>query len=247
MKQGIEFGVTLVRHARSLGNEAGYYCGQLDVDLVQAGVEQAELTGKVLKDETFDLVISSGLKRALKTALVILQQNNNISNDDANDYQSIIKTDELMKERSFGVMEGKNHSDFIKKALELGIQDVDHKYPSRNFTPEGGESEADVDARVSLFIKKLFANEMLDVGPEERSIKQVLLTSHSGWIRSFVRILYKTGKVSGITEDQMGSKLSNCAISKFAFTIDPETRQLIAGKCLCLFDGSHIEDLKKKM
>lgn len=253
MKQGIEVCVILVRHGKSESNEAGYYSGHLDVNLVKSGVEQAVLTGQALKDETFDLVVSSDLKRAQHTAHHLLLQNNHIgkikstavatSDHDADQLLgNIIQADVLLRERSYGVMEGKSKSDFIKKALELGIQDCNPKEPTRCFTPEGGESEEEVKARVSLFIKKLFANDNLvgRQGDDGAGIKQILLASHSGWIRTFVDWMNETGKVSGITADGLGSKLSNGAITKFALTIDPETRQLIDGKCLSLYDDSHI-------
>ena len=112
-----------------MANEVGYYSGHLDVELVPKGVEQAELAGEALKDEAFDLVISSDLKRALETARVILRQQH--KNNAAASNQLSIETDILLRERSYGVMEGKNKGDFLKKALELGFKDVDPKNPSR--------------------------------------------------------------------------------------------------------------------
>lgn len=236
MRQGLEFSITIVRHGKSESNKAGYYSGHLDVDLIPTGVEQAKLTGQALKDEIFDLVISSDLKRAYKTVHQLLLQNNKTSKS-KEQVDDMIKTDKLLRERNYGVMEGKNNADFLKKALELGIHDCDPKDPTRCFTPEGGESEDDVMARVSLFIKKLFANERLG---EEGGIKHVLLASHSGWIRTIADWMHDSGKVSDISRNQMQSKLSNCAITQYALSIDPETRELMAGKCLRLYDDQHL-------
>lgn len=60
--------VFLIRHAESQANADGYWNGQLDGPLSAHGEESLGALGKRLADEEFDIVVSSPLERARRTA-----------------------------------------------------------------------------------------------------------------------------------------------------------------------------------
>jgi len=63
--------ITLLRHGRSLADDENKFEGRYDSPLTEIGINQAtELAGqwKNSKDRQYDLIVSSPLKRAKKTA-----------------------------------------------------------------------------------------------------------------------------------------------------------------------------------
>lgn len=65
--------VYFVRHGESTANQDGICAGQTDVELTTLGVTQAKRAGRELRDENtpIDIIITSPLKRARKTAEII--------------------------------------------------------------------------------------------------------------------------------------------------------------------------------
>ena len=62
----------LVRHGESNANGNGFFAGQLDIELSQRGLHQAELTAKYISEHySVDAVYTSDLQRAYHTALPI--------------------------------------------------------------------------------------------------------------------------------------------------------------------------------
>ena len=72
----IRFDLTVVRHGETNDNLARILSGQTNTPLNQTGDSQATAAGKQLADDSFDLVLSSDLIRAARTATLILEQNN---------------------------------------------------------------------------------------------------------------------------------------------------------------------------
>jgi broad specificity phosphatase PhoE len=64
----------LVRHGQSEGNFAGVVQGRLDFSLTPLGIRQAEATAERLAAEQVDRILSSPLRRAMETALVISER-----------------------------------------------------------------------------------------------------------------------------------------------------------------------------
>lgn len=63
--------ITLIRHGRSVANDANLWQGQGDSPLSAEGRKQVELLGRRLEWAEFDLVISSDLERAADTAAAL--------------------------------------------------------------------------------------------------------------------------------------------------------------------------------
>jgi len=90
----------IVRHGESVGNVLRIIQGQKDYELTKKGFEQAEKIGLRLKDESFEAIYSSDLKRAADTAKAISKQQKT----------KLILTEKL-RERNFGSFVDKQGSD----------------------------------------------------------------------------------------------------------------------------------------
>lgn len=109
--------IYVVRHGESEWNSIGRIAGRIDISLSKKGIEQAKKTAKKLKSVDFDVVISSPLKRTLKTAELLTSKP--------------IKIDDRIIERDNGILEGmfKNEIpedvDFNSQdACRYGIEDI---------------------------------------------------------------------------------------------------------------------------
>lgn len=89
--------ICFIRHGETDWNTAGKLQGRTDVPLNNTGVKQAEACSKFLNHSEWDIIITSPLARAKKTAEIIQQQLTipliemeafiEISFGDARDYQ----------------------------------------------------------------------------------------------------------------------------------------------------------------
>lgn len=91
----------LTRHGQTDWNVAGKIQGVTDIELNETGVKQAQETREKLLNQKIDVIISSPLKRARKTAEIIKGER---------DIPLII--DDGLKERCFGKFEGKTAREF---------------------------------------------------------------------------------------------------------------------------------------
>ncbi|KAJ7217027.1 phosphoglycerate mutase-like protein [Mycena pura] len=88
--------VYLVRHGETQENRDGVFQGQLDTELNETGVRQARLVADALRSVHFDAAYSSDLRRALKTAEIILAHRSDIE----------IRREEALRERFLGSLQG---------------------------------------------------------------------------------------------------------------------------------------------
>ena len=65
----------LVRHGQSVWNASNRFTGWTDVDLSDQGVEEAEEAGRELSAIRIDVVHTSDLVRAQRTAEIIMRHN----------------------------------------------------------------------------------------------------------------------------------------------------------------------------
>ena len=153
----------LVRHGQSKANECGYLVGNTEAPLSSLGEKQARAVSEyILKAYKVDVIYSSPLLRACDTVKGVAE---------ALDLP-IIKENEL-REISFGKWEGLTLEE-IKDNFENGYSKW-AKDPGV-FVPHGGESMAQVQARIVETLKQ--------IGKKEDG-KTVLIGSHSSVIRAF--------------------------------------------------------------
>ncbi len=123
--------ITFIGHARSLDNERGVASGHVDVDLAEDGVQTAQVLAAEFDTTPLDVVFTSDLKRAVRTAELVFG------------HRDIpITWDSWLREADYGTLGGLpsnqvNHADHISQPF-----------------PEG-ESYQQVMARVRSFLVDL--------------------------------------------------------------------------------------------
>ncbi|OMF33842.1 histidine phosphatase family protein [Paenibacillus sp. FSL H8-0548] len=136
--------IGFVRHGKTDWNAEGKIQGQTDIPLNEEGIKQAIALANRLSNEApiWDAVISSDLKRAHATALIIAEKLN----------ITLLDGDSRLRERYFGEVEGtteqERHERWGKEWKESAagvepsgdvrarglnaLQEWQHEYPSRN-------------------------------------------------------------------------------------------------------------------
>lgn len=141
----------LTRHGQTDWNVAGKIQGMTDTQLNETGIKQAELTREKLLNEEIDVIISSPLKRARKTAEIIASGRN----------IPLIIDDEI-RERCFGKFEGKTPKEFDFD--EIWNYKLNKQY-------EDAESTGELFERIEKFLEKI---------KQEYKDKTVLVVTHGG-------------------------------------------------------------------
>jgi 2,3-bisphosphoglycerate-dependent phosphoglycerate mutase len=168
--------LVLLRHGQSVWNKENRFTGFKDVDLSDQGIAEARTAGSrcLALGLKFDVVFSSTLKRAYRTAELVLETSSPL-----NDHLKgligwkIIKHDDL-RERDYGELTGLNKDELKEKYGEAKVQTWRRSYDAR---PPGGESLADVVARVGpYFDTKILP--ALDAG------ERVLIAAHGNSLRA---------------------------------------------------------------
>ena len=111
----------IVRHGQTNWNKKGKIQGKTDIELNEEGIEQAKEVRKILEKYPIDVIVSSPLKRARKTAEII------------NETKKVpIIFDKGIEERGFGEFEGKT-------AAELENDPDFAAFLAGTGSPRGGE------------------------------------------------------------------------------------------------------------
>ncbi len=146
--------IYVVRHGRTKWNERGIMQGLTDIDLDDVGIKQAYLAKEELIGVNFDVCFSSPLRRASKTAEIIV------------DNRCKIIYDDLLIERSMGTFE--------KKPYNLYKNSPYWDY-NLNLSDNGVESIKHLFSRASEFLNKI---------KKQYNDKTVLVVSHGALIRA---------------------------------------------------------------
>merc|ERR1719191_1668213 len=103
------FKVVFVRHGESVWNVENIFTGWHDVDLSPAGAQEAIAAGKSLKEKgfKFDIVFTSVLRRAIKTAWTALMHSENFAMPIVNSWR--------LNERHYGGLQGLNKAETAQK------------------------------------------------------------------------------------------------------------------------------------
>jgi probable phosphoglycerate mutase len=153
--------ITLVRHGESTWNERGLIQGHDDhAQLTEAGRRQARDAGRSLLTAGINQIIASDLSRARETAEII-----------AEELGLTVVTDSLLRERCFGVLEGRP----TEMLLPASSGVLDGVYVDPDARPEGGESFRDVVTRVGIFF---------EAARDSLGESRLLVVTHGGAIRA---------------------------------------------------------------
>lgn len=190
--------LVLLRHGQSTWNLENRFTGWTDVELSEAGLEEAQEAGRLLREAGLlpERAFTSVLKRAIKTLWVGLE---------ATDRQWIpVEADWRLNERHYGDLQGLNKAETAAKFGEAQVlvwrrsyetrppvmteQDPrserhDLRYPmAAAHQAMGGESLADTVARVVPYWESTIA-------PVVASGQQVLVVAHGNSLRALVKHL----------------------------------------------------------
>lgn len=102
--------ICLVRHGETDWNLNRLYQGWTDIPLNETGLGQAQMVAAVVAAETWDIIVSSPLSRAVQTAEAIVDHSPSLS---------VIDTDLDLRERGYGVAEGITLEDRLSQWPDL--------------------------------------------------------------------------------------------------------------------------------
>lgn len=159
----------LVRHGQSVWNASNRFTGWTDVDLSDQGVEEAEEAGRELSAIRIDVVHTSDLVRAQRTAEIIMRHN------EASDGVPT-KYDWRLNERHYGALQGLNKAETAEKH---GAEQVHVWRRSFDVAPPEGESlEMTAERTIPYFTEEI----VQDLADD----KSVLVSAHGNSLRSIV-------------------------------------------------------------
>lgn len=178
---------TLIRHGQTTANMSGILQGFLDTELDETGIRQAECAAERLRDEKFDCIFSSDLKRAMQTAQIIARFHD----------LEVVPVKEL-REWHLGDLEDRPCAELKKQYPEImhcfGLDGGEVVVP-------GGESRLEFFRRVA---------DCLESMAEKHAGKRILLITHGGVLRAVFRHV-----VGMVTAQAMIPVTSNASYTHF--------------------------------
>ncbi len=192
----------LIRHGQSTANANGVWQGQMEFPLSDEGRRQARLAGAALSGKTYDAVYSSPLGRAFETAEIIARE---IGFRD-----EIVPVDGFM-ERHGGSLEGTTQPEREERNPELARKLLSLPEEER-WTLVGAETDEDVLGR--------FEGAMSGLRARHRSDARLIVVSHGGVMRAFLRDRFGPGVLPG-TE-----RAANTSITRLVWPAEGEPRLL---------------------
>ena len=198
--------LVLIRHGQSAWNLENRFTGWRDVDITDAGRQEAERAGRVLREKgyDFDLCYTSVLKRAIRTLWVVLDEMDRM-------WLPVVR-DWHLNERHYGALTG---LDKAETAAKHGDEQVFVWRRSFDVPPPAldpaDESNPAHDRRYADVPKdKLPLTESLkdtiarvqpyweaEIAPRVREGKRVVIAAHGNSLRALVKHL------DGISDDEI--------------------------------------------
>jgi 2,3-bisphosphoglycerate-dependent phosphoglycerate mutase len=190
--------VVLLRHGESDWNKQNRFTGWTDVDLTEKGIEEAIISGKLMKEAgfVFDIAFTSVLKRAIRTLWLALDEMDLMWIPVINSWR--------LNERHYGALQGLNKAETAAKFGDeqvhiwrrsydiqppaLGVDD--ERYPGND--PRYANLSAE-ELPLTECLKDTVARFLPfwhnDAVPAIKSGKQVIIAAHGNSIRALVKYL----------------------------------------------------------
>ena len=156
--------LTVVRHGETVWNAQGKPQGHLDSDLTELGVAQAGAVAEALSSDRFDVLYSSDLGRAMRTAGVVAER-----------LGMEVITDARLRERNLGVMQGLTMAQFQQR--HPSEYELFHKGDPDYCVPEGESARQRHDRAVAC------GEELA----RRHAGQRVLMITHGGILQSLFR------------------------------------------------------------
>ena len=189
--------LVLVRHGQSIYNKENKFAGWLDISLTKKGLEQAKLSGELLKDIKFDFAFTSKLSRAQQTLFEIIRKNKFTDNfiiihEDNFKYSKNFKPEknilqvfesQKLNERFYGDFQSLNKVSIIKKLGKTLLKKLRRGYREKiSFQNFSYETLLETHKRVSFF----FSRRVLKKLKENQNI---LIVAHGNSLRALIKII----------------------------------------------------------
>jgi 2,3-bisphosphoglycerate-dependent phosphoglycerate mutase len=190
--------VVLLRHGESIWNKENLFTGWTDIDLSQKGTDEAKAAGATLKQHgfSFDLVFTSVLKRAIRTAWIVL---------DEMDLMWIpIQLDWRLNERHYGALQGLNKAQTAAKYGEAqvklwrrsyevrppALEETDPRYPGKDPRYKDlTKQQVPLTECLKDTVQRFLPCWHELIAPSIRSGKQILIAAHGNSLRALVKYL----------------------------------------------------------
>ena len=171
--------LVLLRHGQSQWNLENRFTGWKDIELSENGILEAKESGRLIKEKKIpiDIVYSSGLKRAIDTAIIAMKEAN--YDHLFNNGELIIIKNIAVNERDYGDLTGLNKQETAEK---YGKEQVHIWRRSYDVNPPGGESLKNVVERVKPYFENTIKKDL-----DNR--KNILLSAHGNSLRALFLIL----------------------------------------------------------
>jgi broad specificity phosphatase PhoE len=195
-----------IRHAHTQYNAERRYAGTIDVPLSEVGIRDARDASSKLTRLSFDVVITSTLKRSIETAHILV------------DSTAQLVESKLCNERNFGVMEGLTWDEVQNLNPRILFVEVGNDLHSVN--PRGGEPFEDVWERAKKFRRFIF---------KEYQGLNLLVVSHGVFLQMFHGVLRGLNCI-----ESLAVYPSNLELFRFQFCgthlADEKTYKLVGGQ-----------------
>ena len=196
--------LVLIRHGQSLWNAENKFTGWTDIGLSEKGIEEAEEAGEKLENIPFDVVHTSALIRAQKTAEIIIRKNKKSK-------KIPVYKDKRLNERHYGSLQGLNKKETAEK---YGAEQVHIWRRSFDVPPPDGESLKMNAERTIPYFKENIIQDL-------KKGKNVLVSAHGNSLRSIVMYIENISK-----EDVVKLEIETGVPRTYIFEEDNFTRVL---------------------
>ncbi|MEK6850249.1 MAG: histidine phosphatase family protein [Nanoarchaeota archaeon] len=171
--------IYIFRHGQTDFNRNNKFTGLVDSRLTKTGKDDAKIIAIRLKDKKFQIAFCTSLSRSKKTLKEVLKYHE--------ECKRIIEDDRML-ERKYGKLQGKTHFQVVKR---YGSAKYDAWHRGFDTRPPEGESFADVERRVYLFIKDL-------INFMKKNKVNVAISAHGNSIRLFRKIMEKQSEKNAV-------------------------------------------------
>ena len=192
--------LVLIRHGQSSFNQENLFTGWTDVELTETGIEEANIAGDILKNNSykFEICFTSTLKRSIKTSFIILDRLNQL-------YIPIIK-DFHLNERHYGAIQGLNKKETSLKYGKKLVYEWRRSYsiPPPKLDENDIRNPANIEQYKNIDKNELPLTESLkdtvkrvipyfdkEIIPEIKKGKNILVVAHGNSIRGLIKYFDK--------------------------------------------------------
>lgn len=167
--------IYIIRHGETEWNTLRKLQGRTDIELNPVGIQLAKITAQAMKDIPFDVAYTSPLKRAKKTAEIMVHGRN-----------IPLIEDERLREVCFGEYEGLGCG---KENYQIPDPEFEYFFqaPEKYVAKKGAESIDELCKRTGDFMKELTSNQELEH-------KTVLVSTHGAALKGLLNYVTKADR-----------------------------------------------------